>query len=82
VVVNKSEVLNAALSLPCSDRAEIARRLLLSLEPEDFDEQADEAWVEEIRRRQQAVRQGTIVARDWDAALSDLRRAIAAQDPQ
>ena len=45
-----AEVLNAALALNSHERAEVAQKLLLSLEPGDLDEDADQAWAEEIRR--------------------------------
>ena len=47
-----------ALSLPRDARAEIAHRLLVSLENEDFSDDVSEAWREEIARRRQDFREG------------------------
>jgi putative addiction module component (TIGR02574 family) len=71
-----SQVLDAALALRPDQRADIAHKLLLSLEPADFDEDADEAWAAEIRRRLQAIREGRIVPRDWDEALARIRQGL------
>ncbi len=75
------DVLNAAMDLNSEDRAEVAHKLLLSLEPDDFDEDAAGAWADEIRRRLQAIREGRVVLRDWDDALSDIRRSIGTTGP-
>lgn len=47
-----------ALSLPRDARAEIARRLLVSLESEDFSEDVSELWRKEIARRREDFREG------------------------
>ena len=59
-----------------AERAELAHTLLLSLEPGDFDEDADQEWAAEIRRRLQAIRNGRVALRDWDEALVSIRQAI------
>ena len=64
------------MELNPDQRADIAHKLLLSLEPADFDEHADQAWAAEIRQRLQAIREGRVVLRDWDEALNGIRQAI------
>jgi putative addiction module component (TIGR02574 family) len=64
-----------ALSLPRDARAEIAHRLLLSLENEDFSNDVSELWHEELARRRQDFREGKANAVSADEAL---RRAQAA----
>ncbi|MCE9556364.1 MAG: addiction module protein [Planctomycetes bacterium] len=76
-MVTASEVLNAALGLETRERAEVAHRLLLSLEPADLDEDVDQAWAEEVRRRLLAIREGRTTLLDWDEALSDIRKSIS-----
>ena len=71
-----SQVLDAAMALNPEQRADIAHQLLLSLELADLDEDADQAWAAEIRRRQQAIREGRVVLRDWDEALAGIRQAL------
>ncbi len=75
-MVTTSDVLHAASSLSAQQRAEVAHALLLSLEPNEGDADADAAWAVEIRRRLQAIRQGTATLRDWDEVLGDIRRSI------
>jgi len=78
-MVTASEVLNAALSLETSERAEVIHKLLLSLEPADFDEDVDQAWAEEVLRRRQAVQEGRVKLLDWKDALADVRQSIVSR---
>jgi putative addiction module component (TIGR02574 family) len=64
-----------ALSLPHDVRAEIAHRLLVSLEDEDFSDDVSEGWQEEIQRRRQDFRDGKANPVSAEEAL---RRAHAA----
>jgi putative addiction module component (TIGR02574 family) len=64
------------MALNPGERAEVAHKLLLSLEPPATDAGVDEAWATEIRARLQAVRSGSVPLRDWDDALASIRRAI------
>lgn len=66
-----------ALSLPRQARAEIAHRLLVSLEDEDFDEgEVSEAWRKEIERRRQDFRDGNARTVSAEEALRQARAAI------
>jgi putative addiction module component (TIGR02574 family) len=64
-----------ALSLPREARAEIAHRLLVSLENEDFSEDVSDLWRDEIARRREDFREGRANPVSADEAL---RRAHAA----
>ena len=64
-----------ALSLPHEARVEIAHRLLVSLENEDFTDDVSEAWRGTIQRRRQDFRDGKANEVSADEAL---RRAEAA----
>jgi putative addiction module component (TIGR02574 family) len=58
------KVLTAALELPEHERAEIAARLLESLDDHDG-QGVDEAWAREIERRCVALDSGEVVTSDW-----------------
>jgi putative addiction module component (TIGR02574 family) len=64
-------ILEDVLSLPEDQRAELAVRLLQSLDRES-DPDTEEAWVTEIERRCAAVDAGEITLSDWH----DVRRRI------
>lgn len=66
-----------ALSLPHDARAEIAHRLLVSLEGEDFSDDVSEAWRSEIQRRRQDFREGKANVVPAEEAM---RRAHAATE--
>ncbi len=63
-----------ALQLPDADRAELAARLIESLDPE-IDQDLDAAWSVEIGRRIQELDDGTVKAVPWPEA----RRMIAGE---
>jgi putative addiction module component (TIGR02574 family) len=64
-----------ALSLPRDARVEIAHRLLVSLENEDYSDEVSGAWRQEIERRRSDFREGK--ARPVPAEEA-LRQAYAA----
>ena len=65
-----------ALSLPRQARAEIAHRLLISLEDEDFSENVGEAWRMEIQRRRQDFLDGKANPVSAEEALRQAYAAI------
>ena len=75
-----SQIVDAAMALDAGQRAEVAHQLLLSLEPDDFDADADSAWAEEIRRRRQAILDGRVILRDWDEAVADIRQSLSSKN--
>jgi putative addiction module component (TIGR02574 family) len=75
-----SELLSRALEMPVRERAELARRLLLSLETADFDADVEEAWAEEIEARLSAVDRGDSIPVDWRPAIDRIRGSLR-RDP-
>ena len=67
-------LLTEALNLPNTERAELAARLIESLEART-DSDVDEAWAVEIERRCAALDSGEAVTSDW----SDVRRRIESE---
>ena len=65
-----------ALSLPRQARVEIAHRLLVSLEDEDYTEEVSEAWRTEIERRREDFRTGNAKPVSADEALRQAYTAI------
>ena len=67
-------LLHEALQLPEGERAEIAAKLIQSLESES-EEGVDAAWAAEIERRCAAIDSGEAVTSDW----ADVRRRIESE---
>ena len=65
------QILLSALSLPESDRAEIAASLINSLDKE-ADEQVDEAWAAEIKRRIDEIDGGEAKLVPWDDVMREM----------
>jgi putative addiction module component (TIGR02574 family) len=65
-----------ALSLPRQARAEIAHRLLVSLEEEDYSDEVSEAWLKEIERRREDFRTGNANPVSAEEALRQAYAAI------
>jgi putative addiction module component (TIGR02574 family) len=68
-------LLEQALSLPEKDRAEIAARLLESLDDGDG-EDIDAAWAQEIDRRCEALDEGEAVPSDWNEFRARIERDV------
>ena len=68
------KILQDALNLPEEERAEVAARLIESLE-DPMDPDLDEAWAAEIERRCVALDAGEAVTSDWE----EVRRRIEAE---
>ena len=66
--------LAAALELPEEKRAEIAARLLESLDEADDD--VDAAWALEIERRCAALDSGEAVTSDWNEFRARIERDV------
>ena len=69
------KVLTIALELPEHERAEIAARLLESLDEGEQDD-VDEAWAREIERRCAALDSGDAVTSDWNEFRARIEREI------
>jgi putative addiction module component (TIGR02574 family) len=67
------------LELPERQRASLARQLLLSLEPPDFDSDNEAAWAAELEARITAVEEGRFRSTDWRKALKRIRRSLKGQ---
>jgi putative addiction module component (TIGR02574 family) len=67
------DILNSAMRLSTTERAELAAALLASLdgEPEDA---VEAAWAAEIQRRVERVRSGTAKGRSWPEIRERLDR--------
>ncbi|MGH7587576.1 MAG: addiction module protein [Gemmatimonadota bacterium] len=68
-----TEILREALDLSPEARAALAGSLIVSLE-EQVDEDAEQAWVEEIARRVAEVDSGNVELVPWAEARRRLRR--------
>lgn len=69
------KLLDVALEMPDQARAEIAARLLESLD-EPADGGVDQAWADEITRRCAALDRGEAVTSDWNDFRARVERDI------
>ncbi|HYM62533.1 MAG TPA: addiction module protein [Thermoanaerobaculia bacterium] len=68
-------LLGEVLSLPERERAEVAARLIESLDGEP-DADVDTAWAAEIERRCAALDSGEAVTSDWDAVRCRIEQEL------
>jgi putative addiction module component (TIGR02574 family) len=69
------EVFDAALTLPETDRAELAHRLLISLdEPADDPSRVDAEWTSEVARREADIESGATRGITWNEVRGQLDR--------
>ena len=71
----KDLLLDEALCLPKEDRAEIAVKLIESLDGNP-DDDVDATWAQEIERRCAALDAGEAVTSDWEEVRSRIEREI------
>jgi ABC-type histidine transport system ATPase subunit len=72
-----ADVLTIAMQLPEKDRAAIAHQLLLSLEPEVFDDdEITSAWQTEIESRLHKIADGKHQSHDGRQALQEIRAEL------
>ena len=69
-----TRVLEDALKLPPTERAELAEELLASLDETEADVQ--HAWAVEIAKRAAEARANNTGEEDWRSALADVRREV------
>jgi putative addiction module component (TIGR02574 family) len=72
-----NEIMDRAMELSPSERAGLAHRLLLSLEPDDFDADSEAAWTAEIEARLALVEQGKFTASNWRDAVARIRESLS-----
>jgi putative addiction module component (TIGR02574 family) len=73
--MHAQDILQGALGLSETDRADLALRLLESLSPKD--ERSDAEWVSEIERRARRVLAGESKGSSWDDARSRIEAALS-----
>jgi putative addiction module component (TIGR02574 family) len=73
-----ADLIDRVMSLPANERAELARQLIVSLEPDVTDAQADvdAAWETEIERRLGQVDRGEVELRDWRQSIERIRETL------
>jgi len=72
---NLEDVTVEALALPSESRAELAEILIQSLDEKE-DETIRDAWLAEIRRRDQEIRSGLPVTKPADQVFKEAREQL------
>lgn len=73
------EIRSAVLELPENDRALLARDILVSLDAEMVEPDAEQVWGDEILSRSDAYRRGELSARDWRESVERIRRTLSTE---
>lgn len=73
-----SDIMNQVLSLPASERYELAQQLLDSIDDATA-AKIDEEMVAELRRRREEMLRGEEIVPDWRASLSAIEESLAAE---
>lgn len=74
---NDVDVTTSALNLPPNKRAELAHRLLLSLDPPDFDDNIEEEWAAEVEKRLTAADRDETSLVEWRPAIERIRHSLS-----
>ena len=73
----ESELIDRLLLLPAGDRAALARKIILSLEPANFEGDAQDAWDAEIEARLAQLDRGEVTPLDWRQAIEQARASLS-----
>jgi len=68
-------ILQTALNLPATERAEIAASLIESLD-ENTDAEVDVAWAAEVKRRIESIDNGQVQLIPWDDVIRSMRERL------
>ncbi|NTX15836.1 addiction module protein [Myxococcus sp. CA051A] len=74
-MATKDDLLTRVLSLPPEERAEVAHKLLLSLDDEPAQEASGSEWAQELERRATDIREGRVETVPWE----DVERQVVAR---
>lgn len=74
-MIDFKEIEQSALKLDEKHRAELAKRLLISLE-ESIDEDIEQAWMDEINRRKAQVESGDVETIPGEEVLEKARNLL------
>lgn len=69
------DVLTSARTLPKADKAELARLMIRDLDESD-DAEVEALWLEEAKRRSDAVARGEMETLDGDEVMARLRSLV------
>jgi len=78
----EADLLTRVLNLPPDKRAELARRLLISLERPDFDADVEASWVAEVEARLAAADLDESSLIEWRPALDRIRKSLGGDAAQ
>jgi len=76
VVTNFKDIKDSALKLDEKQRANLAKRLLISLEGH-IDQDIEQAWLKELNRRKQDIETGKVVTIPADEVLAKARKILS-----
>ena len=74
-------IVDAALSLSDTERAQLAYRLLQSLKPDDVLDERSPDFQEELDRRVADYDSGKTHASDWDDVAARMRESLKSRSP-
>ncbi len=74
-----NDIIDAAQSLPSSERAQLIHVLWDSISPEDW-APPTEAWINESQRRSKAYDDGQMTASPWSEVRERVRRKVGLDD--
>ena len=75
-MATESDLVDRVMELSAAERAQLARKLILSLEPADFDADVDAVWETEIEHRLGQVDRGEVPLQDWRDSVKRIRDTL------
>jgi hypothetical protein len=76
MVTDFNKIEKSALKLDKSDRAELAKSLLFSLEEKEIDQEIEQAWIEEVARRKKELQSGEVESVSAEEVIANARELL------
>ena len=77
MALTMEQITTEAMQLPVSSRAELAERLLESMDFPEGNDEVRRAWTEEAIQRRDEVRSGRVQTIPGEQVLAEVRRMLA-----
>lgn len=75
MITDYKEIENSALKLDEKHRAELAKRLINSLDPQ-VDEDIEQAWIDEVHRRKEEITSGKVTPIPGEEVHKEARKLL------
>ena len=72
----QADLISRVMDLPADERAELARKIIVSLDANGANADVEKAWEAEVERRLGQVDRGEVALTDWRESIERIRGSL------